>query len=177
MQENATIARPYAQAAYEYAGESGTLQNWSDFLAVLGCVVSDPTVRNLINDPRVGKTRVGEILLDLVAEYMPEGGKNFIKVLIDAGRLPLAGDISRIFEALRADAEGIADVEVVSAYPLDEEQESSLIDAVKRNVSKQVRVRTHVDNALIGGVILRVGDLVFDLSVRGRLNQLANQFS
>jgi F-type H+-transporting ATPase subunit delta len=177
MQENITIARPYAQAAFEEARQGKKLQEWSDVLSFLGAVVADPGMRKIIQDPRVGRERLRELISDICGERLFKEGQNFVRLLIEAGRIQHAPEIAQIYEALRAEAEGVVDVDVVSAYPLEQGQEKLIVKAVQQRTGKDVKVTSRIDQSLIGGVVVRIGDLVIDTSLRGRLKQLANQFA
>ncbi|MGD9602047.1 MAG: F0F1 ATP synthase subunit delta [Gammaproteobacteria bacterium] len=177
MQENLTIARPYAQAAYEQAVAEGHLGAWSESLAFLAHVIADPDMRRLINDPRVGRQRLLELLFSLAGDRFGSSFRNFVKVLSAAQRLGVAGEIAEVFERRRADAENVAQAEIVTAYPLAAEQETRIAAAVQKRLGKEVRIRQRVDQSLIGGAVVRVGDTVFDVSLKGGLSQLANLFN
>ena len=175
MQEKLTIARPYARAVFEYAQAEGALPAWSDLLALLGTVAADPAMRGVISDPRVEKARLAELLFELCAPALFDSGRNFIKVLIEAERLEVAPEIRTLFEQFRADAGGIAKIEVVSAYPMDGDQLNLISESVKKRLGKAVELTAREDKSLIGGVVVHIGDAVIDGSVRGRLQQLANE--
>ncbi|MBM4226480.1 MAG: F0F1 ATP synthase subunit delta [Gammaproteobacteria bacterium] len=177
MQENLTVARPYAQAAYEQARAEGTLSAWSDALAYLAALVADEEMRRLINNPRVGRDRLAEAILDIAGSRFGDTFRNFVKVLSSAQRLGVAGEVAELFERHRADAENFANAEIVTAYPLAAEQETRIAQAVQRRLGREVRIRQRVDQNLIGGAVVRVGDSVFDLSLKGGLDQLANLFN
>jgi|LauGreDrversion4_2_1035121.scaffolds.fasta_scaffold93506_2 F-type H+-transporting ATPase subunit delta len=177
MQENLTLARPYAQAAYEQARDEGTMGPWSEALQFLAAVVSDADMHRLINDPRVGSKRLVEALIDIGGERYSATFRNFIKVLEASHRLGIVGEIAELFERQRAEAENFATAEIVTAFPLTSEQEQRIAAAVARRIGREVRVRQRIDQTLIGGAVVRVGDTVFDLSVRGGLGQLANLFN
>jgi F-type H+-transporting ATPase subunit delta len=177
MQENTTIARPYAQAAFGYAREQGQLEAWSKVLSFLSLLVADPTMRKIIQDPRIPRARLLELIFDIGRDFLFEEGRNFSKLLIEAGRIQLAPAIARLYEELRAEAERVVDVDVITAYALDKAQEQMIAEAVKKRTGKQVKVATRIDRGLIGGVVVRIGDLVIDASLRGRLQQLASQLA
>lgn len=177
MQENLTVARPYAQAAYEQARTEGALGAWSDALAFLAAVVADEDMRRLIHDPRVGRDRLAEAILEIGGSRFSETFRNFVKVLSRAQRLDVAAEVAELFERHRADAENFANAEIVTAYPLTPEQESHIAQAVQRKLGREVRIRQRIDQNLIGGAVVRVGDSVYDLSLKGGLNQLANLFN
>jgi F-type H+-transporting ATPase subunit delta len=177
MQEKLTVARPYAQAAYEQARAEGTLGAWSDSLAYLAAVMADEDMRQLISDPRVGRDRLAEAILDIAGSRFGITFRNFVKVLTHAQRLGVAGEVAELFERHRAEAENFANAEIVTAYPLTMEQETRIAQAVQRRIGREVRIRQRVDQNLIGGAVVRVGDSVFDLSLKGGLDQLANLFN
>ena len=177
MIENATIARPYAQAAFEQAREEGRLGQWSDTLKTLSIIVSDVQMRSLITDPRLAGERLTQMILDLFGDQLTKTTSNFIRIVIDAGRLPVASKIYELFEAKRADAEGKIDVHVVSAYPLTDDQISKITEVMGKRLGKNVHVVCEVDHSLIGGTIIRAGDSVIDTSIKGRLEELENLFA
>lgn len=177
MQENLTIARPYAQAAYEYARTEGQLGAWSEALAFLASIIADPDMRRLITDPRIGRQRLLDLLFELGGTRFGASFRNFVKVLSGAHRLGVAGEIAQVFERHRADAENVAHAEIVTAYPLAAAEEARIAAAVQKRLGKEVRIRQRVDQSLIGGAVVRVGDTVFDVSLKGGLSQLANLFN
>jgi F-type H+-transporting ATPase subunit delta len=177
MQENLTLARPYAQAAYEQARAEGALPAWSEALAFLAAIVADPDMRRVIHDPRIGRERLVEMLFELGGARFGATFRNFIKVLNAAQRLGIASEIALVFERQRADAEHVAHAEIVTAYPLNAAEEARIASAVEKRLGKQVKIKQRVDQALIGGAVVRVGDTVFDLSLKGGLSQLANLFN
>ncbi len=177
MQENLTLARPYAQAAYEQASAEGAVVLWSEALAFLAIVIVDPAMRRVIHDPRIARQRLLDLLFELGDTRFSGSFRNFVKVLSAAQRLSIVGEIAQVFERQRAEAENIAHAEIVTAYLLDAAEEGRVAAAVQKRLGKEVRVTQRVDRALIGGAIVRVGDTVFDVSLKGGLNQLANLFN
>ncbi len=134
-------------------------------------------MHKLIQDPRISRARLFELIFDIGGEYLLEQGRNFLKLLVEAGRIQLIPEIARLYEELRAEAERVVDVDVITAYALDKAQEQVIAEAVKKRTGKQVKVATRIDRGLIGGVVVRIGDLVIDASLRGRLQQLATQLA
>jgi F-type H+-transporting ATPase subunit delta len=174
MTGTATIARPYAQAAFELASEAGNLPAWSNALAALTAAVGDPQLKAVARDPRVAAERLEKIVLAVAGAESLAAFGNFVRILIQAKRLLVAPEIARQFEERRAQMEGIADVEVISAFELEPEEEQRIVSAMKRRFGKEVRLTRRVDANLIGGAIIRIGDSVFDASLRGRLRHLAS---
>ena len=177
MQETATVARPYAQAAFEQARGSGQVSAWSEGLDYLAALFSDPTLRGLVHDPRIGRERLTQLIFDLAGERLTPDLRNFVRVLLDADRILILPEIARLFAALVAEAAGVVEVEVISAFSLEEGQRLAMERAVRRRAGKEIEVKHRIDPALIGGAVIRMGDLVIDASVRGRLQQLASHIA
>ncbi|MCG8324462.1 MAG: F0F1 ATP synthase subunit delta [Thiotrichales bacterium] len=177
MQEKATIARPYAQAAFDLAQEENALDQWAALLQRLGNVISDMQMRAVINNPKLEQDRLISLITGLCGDTVFDSGNKFIRVLIDAGRLAVAPEIGKLFEAKRAAAIGLSEVTVTSAYPLSDDQRDQIKSIMADRLGTQVEVNSTVDESLIGGVIIRSGDSVVDASLRGRLDELSNDFA
>lgn len=178
MEERTTIARPYAEAAYQQARKEGEVDAWSNALELLSMVVQEPTVSERLDNPHVGNDQLEELVISVGTEVNAEmfsGTRgNFVKVLLEANRLGYAAEIFAQFHLLKAEDENTVDVSVISAYPLDEAAEDSIATAVKEKMGKEVLMTTEVDESLFGGIVVRAGDQVIDLSLRGKLGQLSN---
>lgn len=171
MAEKVTIARPYARAAFDYARERKTFAAWSQLLATAASVVADERVAKLLNSPSVAPADLAAMIAD-IAGAKDEQGRNFIGTLAANRRLALLPEIAAMFETLRAEVENVADVQVTSASPLDEAQQQRLIGALKKRLKRDVRLHVDIDSSLMGGAIVRSGDLVIDGSLRARLERL-----
>lgn len=175
MADKTTIARPYAKAAFAEARSDSMLGAWSAALHKAAAVVDDPRVHSLLGDPHVTPAQLSQLVLDIAGAGLGEHGRNFVLTLADAGRLSVLPQIAALFDALKDEAEGIADVTVTSAAPLDERQQQALSTALARRLKREVRLHCTTDPELIGGAVLRSGDLVIDGSVRGRLERIATE--
>jgi F-type H+-transporting ATPase subunit delta len=176
MAEKATIARPYARAAFAHASEHKDLARWSELLSAASVVVSDERVAKLLSNPKVPPTELVELIVEAVGAAGPsEQGRNFLNTLAANRRLDLLPEISSIFEKLRAELENIADVQVTSAVELSAEQRERLASALKKRLKREVRLHCNVDASLLGGAIVRCDDLVIDGSLKARLERLAGQ--
>lgn len=174
MAESSTVARPYAQAAFELAREQGDLSGWSEMLSFLAAVAQDPTMQAMFGTPELSDEQLGGLVIDIAGERLDELGKNFVKVLAGNDRLVLLPEIAEQFEEMRAEAEGTVEAEVVSAYELSDAQKQQLAEGLKKRFGRDVKLVTRVDEALIGGAVIRAGDLVIDGSAAEQLNRLAN---
>ncbi|HET8700443.1 MAG TPA: F0F1 ATP synthase subunit delta [Nitrococcus sp.] len=172
-----STARPYAMAAFRQAREEGTLEQWSEMLQFLRAVVLDPMMADIIANPRVEQSKLIELILDIGGGIFSKTATNFLKILVYQERLILAPDIADIFEEQRRDEEAKARVEVVSAFKLAPQYATAIAQAMAKRLDREVDLTVRVDKSLIGGVIIRAGDLVIDASLRGRLQQLAQELS
>jgi F-type H+-transporting ATPase subunit delta len=172
MEESGTIARPYALAAFEQAQEDGQVAEWAGMLESLEIIASDPTVKGLIANPKVDREAVAALVLDVAGDRLSPHGRNFVRLLGHNGRLDQLAAIRGIFEQEREALEGRGKIEVRSAYPLTPEEEGRIGEAMSKRLGVSVSLSVSVDPDLIGGVVVRAGDLVIDASLRGRLNQL-----
>lgn len=177
MAEIETLARPYAEAVFALAKQQQALPKWSQMLALLAEVASDERIAALAVDPRVSPAQLTGLLLDIGGTNLSEDAKNLVRLLVQNDRVMLLPIIATQYERLKADAEGVIDVEAIAAFELSSEQIKQITQSVQQKLGREVKLRTSVDKALIGGVIIRAGDLVIDGSVRGHLHDLAAQLN
>ncbi len=177
MSENNTVARPYAQAIFELARDRNSCIQWSQNLEFLALLVWDPQIRELLDNPRLTERQLSELLLHICAERLDEYGKNFVLLLVKKRRLAVLPEIAELYEDMRRDAEGVVRGELVSAFEVSPEQQQQIAAALKTRLGRDVELECVIDETLIGGAVVRVGDLVIDGSAQGRLNRLANVLS
>ena len=177
MQENTTVARPYAQAVFETASEESKLTEWSEMLKLLAAVVADAQMKAVLEDPKMDAAALTDFVLGVCGKALSETGNNLVKVLAGAGRLTIVPEINKLYEQLRAEAEGLIEVSVTSAYELATEQQATISEVMAKRLGRKVEIAHEVDESLIGGVVIRAGDTVIDASVRGRLKALATQMT
>jgi len=173
MAENTTIARPYAEAVFKLAQEQGDLKGWSDKLQLIAAVAASPEMEALIGNPKVGKDQLAKLIIDICSGKLDASGKNFVTLLVENDRIGVAREIASLYELSRADAEGSVEAEAISAFPLTDEQQKAIIAALTRRLGRKVELACKVDKSLLGGAIIRSGDLVIDGSAASRLSQLA----
>ncbi|MDR2195085.1 MAG: F0F1 ATP synthase subunit delta [Gallionellaceae bacterium] len=174
MAEAITIARPYAQAAFDEASRAGKLKDWSDMLQSLAEAAANAEVREVITSPRVPRKQVEGLMLALGGKQLDVTQQNFIRVLAENQRLTILTEIAALFEMLRADAEKNVDVTVTSAFDLNDTQKQKIAAAMKARTGREVRLHCEIDKSLLGGVVIRAGDQVIDGSARTRLSELAH---
>lgn len=170
-----TIARPYAEAVFSRAMESGRVTEWGAALDFLAAVVSDSAARDFLTNPAVDQQMKVDLVLQVAGDRLDSEGENLVRLLVENGRLVLSPEIARLYEQMRNEHEGTLDVQVISAYALDPELEKELAQILGEKLGSEVRISSEQDPGLIGGVKIRAGDLVIDGSVAGQLSRLANE--
>lgn len=174
MAELTTLARPYAKAAFEFARDVNALDRWSNMLATVAAVVEQPTMTALLDSPNYTAEQKGQKLVDVCGDDLDSKAGNFIQYLAKNDRLGLLPQVRRLFELFKANHEKTIDVDVATAFELTEAQQQKLLVSLKTKLQRDVNLQTAVDQSLIGGAVVRAGDLVIDSSVRGRLAKLAD---
>ncbi|MGB5210307.1 MAG: F0F1 ATP synthase subunit delta [Gammaproteobacteria bacterium] len=173
MAEKSTVARPYAKAVFELAREGDSMAAWSELLTVAAEVVKDPGFSDLLGSPLVEDQKLADLVIEVCGERADQLGRNLIRVLAENDRLAYLPEIDMEFEQLRAEAERIVDVQVTSSIALGEAQQQKIAAAMGKRLGKNVRLHCEIDESLLGGAVVRAGDLVIDGSLRGRLERLA----
>lgn len=174
MAENITIARPYAQAVFDLARENKAFDEWSRMLELLSAVVSDPQLAGLAGNPRVPGEGLVSLIIDVCGKGLTEQGRSLVRVLAENRRLGLVPELRTLYEAMRAEAQKIVQAEVVSAFPLSDEQKKGIAGALGRRLGREVQLACETDESLIGGAVIRAGDLVIDGSVAAHVDRLAS---
>ena len=174
MANNASIARPYAKAIFALASETKAYDAWGNALATIAAISSNPEFASLVNDPNIAKSQVAELLIDLAGKSLPEGGANLVNLVVQNGRTDVLSDVHALFTDLVAKANDLVNAEVVTAKALTKDQLKSLEQALQQRLGLKVNLTEVVDADLIGGAIVKAGDLVIDGSARGRIEKLTN---
>lgn len=173
MADFTTAARPYANAVYDIANETSTLDSWSDALANLAAVVSDAQISDLLDSPEAGKAEKAELILQVLGDKLNQQQQNLVKLMAENGRLKLMPDVGEQFEVARAKAENKIEAEVISAFELTPEQTDELVNTLKNKLGCEVTLTTTIDESLIGGVVIKAGDTIIDASMKSQLDSLA----
>ena len=183
MADNNTVARPYAQAVFEVAQENDALAELSESLAAAKALLEDGQVVEFLAAPSLSDKDRLEFLQGLFAKAVGESsvfaggsshGTNFLRLLLENGRVVAFPEIAEQFEALRAKVENTVDAVITSAVPLSEAQQQEMVATLRERFGRDVNITTEIDENLIGGAVIRAGDVVIDGSLRARLDGLAN---
>ena len=169
--ELATIARPYAEALFRVA-QKDDLNKWDTILSELATLGADPSVRDLANHPKLDKAQFVDLLLSLLTAGEQAEVRNFLELLVRNDRVVLLPEIAGQFHVLKNMSEGVADAEIISAYPLSESQLHEVLQTLERRFMRRLNATVTEDSSLIGGIVVIVGDEMLDLSVRAKLQRM-----
>jgi F-type H+-transporting ATPase subunit delta len=179
--DNNTIARPYAEAAFEVARDADELADWSAALDTAGELLADGRVSAFLGNPALTDEQRLSFLRDLFKSAGNSNvfdgdakGTNFLKLLLEYRRVDVLPEIAEHFDALKAAVENTVDVVVTTASVLGDDQKQAITAALKARLGRDVRIETEIDETLIGGAVIRAGDVVIDGSLRSRLLSLSN---
>lgn len=172
MASNASTARPYAKALFELAQEDKNASAWAAALSKLALIAEDEQFSALVNDPKVSQASLLNLLTELLGKELPKGGENFLELLLKNRRTEALTDISAQFAEMVARAEASINAEVITALALSAEQLKSVATALEARLGLKVVLEETVDAALLGGAIIKAGDMVIDGSAKGRLEKL-----
>ena len=172
MAELSTIARPYAQALFDSARAEGTLPAWVEMADELAALTAHPGVAEVVADPKLGATQIFDLLNGLMKTKLPASGANFLRTLIENGRLAAMPAIAHQLRTLKNAAEGVADCVIETAFPLSDAQVNELVGVLAKRFGLKLKPEVRVNSDLIGGVRVAVGDHVLDTSVRSRLQAM-----
>jgi len=172
MADRLTIARPYAKAAFRTAVASSRLGPASQAIAAGALAVADERVKNLLGSPKVTAAQLAQLFCELAGPDLSDDGRRFFGLLAENKRLGFLPEISRVFNTLKDEAEGVVDVLITSAAVMAAPEQATLQAALEKRFGRKVRVHAKVDPSLIGGALVQAGDLVIDGSFKSRLERL-----
>jgi F-type H+-transporting ATPase subunit delta len=177
MTDMTSVARPYAKAAFEFSLEHKDIAHWANHLEHLAQIISDPLTVEFITDPATTSQQHCEFLDAVLQRFKSKSSdhfSNFVTLLAHNKRLLSVTSIYQIFQNLRANYEKTLTVEVVSFSELSKEQMQQLTTRLSQRLQRDITLNITIDPTILGGVIIRAGNLVFDGSVRTQIKNLSN---
>ncbi|MGL4713326.1 MAG: F0F1 ATP synthase subunit delta [Shewanella sp.] len=173
MAELTTIARPYAKAAFDFAVEHNAVESWAEMLKFAALVSENETIRPLLAGALASK-QLATLFIGVCGEQVNEQGQNLIKVMAENGRLVILPTVSLLFAEYRNELAKEVEADIVSATELSSEQQQQISVYLEKRLARKVKLNCSIDASLIGGAIIKAGDLVIDGSIRGKLSRLSD---
>lgn len=170
MAELATIARPYAEALFQ--SSKGDLNGTAQWLDAVAAVAGNPQLLQFAGNPKVRDQQVFDLLAEVARVQLPEHGKNFLRAVIDNGRLAALPEVAEQFRAMKNAQGGSSDATVYSAFPIPASQLGEVAQVLEKRFGRKLNLTVQEDPSLIGGIRVVVGDEVLDTSVKARLDQM-----
>ena len=171
------VARVYAQALLDAAREAGVVEpvrrELGDFVAALAASAS---LRDVLADPQVDTAAKRRVLAEITRGGQPLLA-NALLLMLERGRLAALPELHQAYDALAAVEEGVVEVEVVSATALAPESEKKIAARVQQATGRRVELTPRVDPGILGGLVLRIGDVIVDGSVKARIRQLRRRLA
>lgn len=172
MSDLTNIARPYAKAAFDFAVEQKALDAWQQMLFFAAEVAKNEQVVAVLRTTGFAEKQA-ELFIQVCGEQLNEHGQNFIKVMAENHRLLALPEVFTSFAVLKAEYDKEITADVVSATELTAAQQQKLIAALSQRLARKVKLNCSVNPDVVGGMLIKAGDMVIDGSVRGKLDRLA----
>ncbi|WP_127959888.1 F0F1 ATP synthase subunit delta [Serratia microhaemolytica] len=173
MSELITVARPYAKAAFDFAVENQSVEQWQKMMEFSAAVTTNEQMAELLSGA-VAPEVLSRTFIAVCGDVLDQYGQNFIRVMAENGRLLVLPAVLQQFIELRAALESTVEVEVCSAIALSDEQQAKIATAMEKRLSRKVKLNCNIDKSVLAGVVIRVGDMVIDGSLRARLQRLSD---
>ncbi len=173
MAETATVARPYAEAAFRSALEKNALSEVAGSLALVAAVARDDQMHSVLLNPKVNAQQKKDLFDAAASGRLDEITKRLIALLVDNHREVLIGSIAEQFEELKHEHDKVLRARITSAQPLSDEQRNDLVASLEKRYGRKVEAEVDVDPLLLGGARVQIGDQVINASVRDALAQMA----
>jgi len=170
MAELATIARPYAEALFK--ASSSDLNGAAVWVEELKAIAEDPQLIEFSDNPNVTADQAFDVIAGVARVALPEMAKNFLRTVIENGRLNALPEIAEQFRVLKNAQSGSADAVVYSAFAIDSAALTDLAATLEKRFARKLNVSVEMQPELIGGIRVVVGDEVLDSSVKARLEQM-----
>jgi len=170
MAELATIARPYAEAVFKSA--KADLDGTATWLDQFAAIASNAQLLQFADSPKVTDDQVFDVISGVAKTALAQNAKNFLRIVIENGRLDALPEIAAQFRALKNAQGGSSDAVVYSAFPIDDKALAELSGALEKRFGRKLNITVELDASLIGGIRVVVGDEVLDTSVKARLDQM-----
>lgn len=167
-----SIARPYARAAFACASDNHNVDAWSALLKQVVKIINEKSMQKVLKNPCIDKMLAYDCLLTLCKGVIFPFGKNFLKLVAVNRRLLVLPEVKQLFDQYKAAQAKEVTAYAISAVPLTKMEEQTLVSVLSERLQRHIKLDHHTNKELLGGLVVRVGDLVIDDSVRGKLERL-----
>ena len=175
MARPTAAGRRYAEAAFELASRDDALDAWGEGLSLAARFAADESVVGVVDNPSIPFADRSAAVDSLLGTRVPESVRNLARLLASRGRFETLPAVAAEYHRLLNRQRGIVEAVVTSAQPLTADETAALQTKVESMTGAGVELRSEIDESLIGGLTVRVGDQLLDASVRGRLERLREQ--
>jgi F-type H+-transporting ATPase subunit delta len=170
------VAKRYARALYEVAKERGLIDRIeTEVNSVVDAIKQNADLEKLLMHPHISQAAKKELVKDLFQAKLSDETMNFLNVLIENGREADLAVIQYAYVQLANEERGIADAVVTTAKALTEEEQAKIAENFGKVLNKKLRIHTVVDPSILGGVVVKIGDRLYDGSIKRKLEQFAHQ--
>lgn len=173
MAESITIARPYAEAVFKLAKEKNSLSQWSEMLSNAEQITAVAPIQSLISNPNIPASKLKEIIFDIGGSKLNDEVRNLLSMLIDNDRVMIIPKLVEMYEQLRDNYEGVLETNIISAFSMSDKQLDKLVATLESKFNRKVKAKVSIDQELIGGVKIEIGDEVIDSSISGKLEAMS----
>ncbi len=176
MSEAKTVARPYASACFDVAQETGNTDEWLLFLEAAAEVIKDEAMLNLVKSPGIDKQTLAKTIFTISSEASgvsdSDERRNFILLLSQNNRLEALAEIKKQFQQMKQEIEKVVEATITTASEITDESLSTIKNALETKLQQSVTIEVTMDEALIGGAKIQIGDNMIDASIRSQINEL-----
>ncbi|MBF0147209.1 MAG: ATP synthase F1 subunit delta [Magnetococcales bacterium] len=174
---SSTLAKRYASALADLAQDRSLLQKiGEDLRGFLSVLAATPEWRALVNNPTISREKQSKVVDVFLAKVETDPLTiSFLKLLIQKRRMILIDDVVTAYTRIEEEHSGVITVRVSAPKPLIKAHEERLIKTLSTSTGKEVHLDFELDPELLGGMIVRIGSVMMDYSVRGQLNRLKAQ--
>jgi F-type H+-transporting ATPase subunit delta len=178
---NITLARPYAKAVFSIAQDSNAIEKWSKALQLLTALVKTSEIKETVENPKLTIENRAELIQALCEKHLDKSIKEqfdaFALMLLDNHRLPLVESITLLFEQFQYEASKTLKAEVTSSVALNDKQQQAIITKLAKLLDRKIVLSVSIDPSILGGFVVKAGDSVIDMSVKGRLEELGKRIA
>lgn len=177
MSRALVVARRYAKALYEIALQDGrTVEVEQELQTLVSALNHDESVQKFLLSPNISRSEKWNVLEGVLGDKLSKPVVSMARLLVERERTDVLPDILDAYVKITGEALGLADAIVYTAHPLTDEEQRAIESEFGTMLNKKIRVQSHIDKELLGGIKVRIGDVIYDGSLSGKLERLEKSF-